>query len=327
MNNKLYRHVAPYTIETIEQNLDKPQTEYVTIQYLYCGICGGDYSVYIGRRNEYPVSLGHEFVGKIIDIGNDVTCFKIGDYVISDYNYRCGECINCLSGKTHLCLYNNRQAFSNRAFAQYGNVHNNYLHLIPKFDFMPKACLIEPLSCVIHACELCKLSPEMNIIINGCGSIGMLFVFYLTHILSFKNVYINEKNEKRKKNILDFFPVNAYVTDKNISSDYIIECSNSLEGLQYALDICDLGEHICIMSHIYGLNTSFVYENICKKELIPLFPLRNGNINIIESAIKYITFFWDDSYNQMLGIFDDIHIAFAQKDITPYNKQIIKLCN
>ena len=325
MRNKIYFCTAPLKMEPTMVELDNPMKNYVTVQYLYCGICGGDYSTYIGRRNCYPMSLGHEFVGKVIAIGEDVTKLHIGDYVISDFNYRCGKCSYCLSGKSHLCLKNNIQKFSNRAFAQFGNIHENYLHVIPQMTYLSKACLIEPLSCVIHACKMCKFTPDMRIVINGCGSIGMLFVFYLTQVLSFKNIFIIETNASRKKNILSNFPVMSYDVAKKDSFDYIIECSNSIEGMRTSLDLCGLGGHICIMSHIYGINTSFVYESICKKELISTFPLRNGNVDIIRAAIKYINSYWLDEYNQMLGLFNNIYEAFDSKETTPYNKQIVKL--
>ncbi len=325
MNNKVYYHTAPYKIETLNNTIALPTKEYVTVKYLYCGICGGDYSTYIGRRNNFPYSLGHEFIGRVINIGNDVSTLHIGDYVISDFNYRCGECSNCISGKSHLCLQNDIQKFTNRAFSQYGNIHKNYLYKIPLFSFLPKACLIEPLSCVIHACNLCKFNKNMDIVINGCGSIGMLFVFYLSKVLSFKNIYINEINKTREKNIIKYFHVKAYKPDIIDKYDYIIECSNSTDGMKKSLDLCSVGNNICIMSHLYGTNTSFVYENICKKELVPIFPLRNGNIDTIKLAINYIDNFWDDDAKDLLGIYDDIYLAFSQKNITGFNKQIVRI--
>lgn len=47
MNNKVYYHTAPYKIEAVNDILTLPTEKYVTLEYLYCGICGGDYSTYI----------------------------------------------------------------------------------------------------------------------------------------------------------------------------------------------------------------------------------------------------------------------------------------
>lgn len=325
LQNKVYLHTAPYTITEQFNYLQKPDLEFVTVKYLFCGICGGDYSVYCGRRNSYPASLGHEFVAKIIAIGKNVKNFSIGDLVVSDFNYRCGKCKYCNTGKSHLCLENNIQKFSNRGFALYGNIHQNYLHKIPAFSFLPKACLIEPLSCVIHAAE--TLWPRINssIVVNGCGSIGMLFIFYLTRVLNYTNVKIIETNEKRCENILTNFSVEAYNPSKTENIDIIIECSNSLEGLRNILELCPQGIDICIMSHLYGLDTAFVYEIICKKELNASFPLRNGEADNITLATSYIDDFWNSEDNYLIGIYDNVAEAFLHKASAACNKQIVQM--
>lgn len=323
--NKVYLHTAPYIISEIFDYLQEPDSEFVTVKYLFCGICGGDYSVYCGRRSSYPVSLGHEFVATIIAIGKNVKNFRIGDLVVSDFNYRCGKCKYCNTGRSHLCLENNIQKFSNRGFAQYGNIHQNYLHRIPAFSFLPKACLIEPLSCVIHAFGTLRTRINPSIVVNGCGSIGMLFIFYLTRILNYTNVKIIETNEKRCENILTNFPVNIYNPLETEAIDIIIECSNSLEGLKHILEICPQGIDICIMSHLYGLDTSFVYEIICKKELNATFPLRNGEAENINLAASYINKFWKSEDNDLIGIYDNVAEAFSHKASATYNKQVIKM--
>lgn len=323
--NTVYYHTAPYKIEQSMLPLSAPESEYILVQYLFCGICGGDYSAYCGRRIDYPVSLGHEFVAVIVELGINCMEFSVGDFVISDFNYRCNECKYCKNGMSHLCVHNNIQKFSNRGFANFATIHKNYLYKIPLFDFLPKACLIEPLSCVIHACEKISFSTESTIVINGGGSIGMLFAFYLTRILNCTHVQIIEKNGMRLNKILWHFPVTDYQYNDSDYPDLVIECSNSIEGMYTALDICGMGGSLCIMSHLYGLNTSFIYETICKKELQVSFPLRNGERRNIESAIYYIDNYWSESDNNMLGIFNNVEEAFSHKTSTIYNKQIIKL--
>ena len=89
--------IQPHKFINIRSYLpDSIPVEYVRIKYLYCGICGGDYSRYLGYRTEYPISLGHEFVAQILDYnGLQSTDFKKGDYVVSDFNYRCNNCSYC----------------------------------------------------------------------------------------------------------------------------------------------------------------------------------------------------------------------------------------
>ena len=107
----------PNKVKLIKNSMPATEEEYVNIEYLYCGICGGDYSVYRGYRQSYSVSLGHEFVARVISVGQSVKNIHPGQYVVSDFNYRCNECIYCKTNRSHLCIKNDIGLFSNRGFA------------------------------------------------------------------------------------------------------------------------------------------------------------------------------------------------------------------
>ncbi len=315
----------PRRFEVEHQILSAPPPNYVTLQYLYCGICGGDYSCYLGRRTNYPISLGHEFVAKIIDTGISRR-FSTGDIVVSDFNYRCGRCRFCRKGRSHLCIHHADGYFSNRGFAQYGNVHENYLYLIPKPTWLPRACLIEPLSCVIHACEMIPVRVESHILIVGGGSIGSMFAFYLTRHLCCQEVDIVERIEPRAHNLELCFGV--HISDGKAGPyDLAIDCSNEMEGTLLALNAAEHGGHICIMSHLYGLDTSFIYEEICKKELNAVFPLRNGEATNMRAAIDLIVTHWEQSYDRLIHIYNNVERGFADKATSPWNKQIIQMAH
>lgn len=126
MNNYGYILTKPYIFEYVNSNIEPPQDKYIQVKYLYCSICGGDYSQFIGRRANYPISLGHEFIGKIVAVGNKVNGFKVGDYVISDFNYRCNNCFFCKNHQSHLCDKNDIQLFTNRGFFQFANIDIEY---------------------------------------------------------------------------------------------------------------------------------------------------------------------------------------------------------
>ena len=322
LNNNTYFLTAPYTFQKNENFLPKVEEEFVTVKFLYCGVCGSDYSKYMGRRNKYPVSLGHEFVAQVVHTGNNVSEFTEKDLVVSDLNYRCNVCNYCKDQKSHLCIQNGIGRFSNRGFSNYANIHKSYLYKIPSFTFLPIACLAEPLSCVLHACEKLVISSEFTILINGCGSIGMLFVFYLKKILQHDKIKVLEINEQKSVKIQNCFGISTYKCGDTF--DLIIECSNSIEGLYNALQVSQSGKAICIMSHLYGEDTSFVYEYICKKELDSVFPLRNGSSHNMHLAISYLYSFWKEEYNSLLGIYDTPMDAFSNKMHDSYSKQIVK---
>ena len=63
----------------------------VRVAVAYCGICGSDHHKVAGKRNthpiKYPVPLGHEISGHVVEIGEGVTEFKVGDAVTVDPNW------------------------------------------------------------------------------------------------------------------------------------------------------------------------------------------------------------------------------------------------
>ena len=79
------------------------------------------------------------------------------------------------------------------------------------------------------------------------------------------------------------------------------------------------------MSHLYGTDTSFVYETLCKKELHAVFPLRNGNVSNVTTAIDLISRNWQPTFNSLIRVYSDINQAFSEKDKTPYNKQVVQI--
>jgi L-iditol 2-dehydrogenase len=323
MKNKVYYFTAPQNIEMRETPLNELDSHDARVRFFYCGICGGDYSVYLGRRKVYPVSLGHEFVGEVIQVGDNVRNVKPGEFVVSDFNYRCGECTYCENEQTHLCVNNNIQKFSNRGFAQYADIKADYLFNTPYTCPEPQACFIEPLSCVIHAIDQCKITNQSRVLVVGCGNIGTMACFYLHKIKELKDIDVLENNSNRLVRVKQCFDVGE--ADRNKKYDCIIECSNSVSGMESALDHTSHGGYICIISHLYGLETSFIYEQLCKKEIHALFPLRNGNAQNMRHAINYIHDYWVSDYNILLEIYKSIHQAFKDKEHCICNKQIIHI--
>lgn len=325
MINHIYYCTAPGCFSLKTNTLpDETPLNYVLIKYLYCGICGGDYSVYIGRRQAYPISLGHEFIGTVLSVGPNVINLHPNQYVISDFNFRCGECEFCKNNHSHLCHYNNIQKFSNRAFAEYGLIHKDYLYPVTIKNKIEIACFIEPLSCILHAFDIWKIPYNYPILINGVGSIGTMAVFYLCSVLQCKNVYINDINTLREEKIMKLFSVKNY-KDYPQKFEYIFESTNSIDGIKFSLDTAISGTYMCIMSHLYGEDTSFIYERICQKEIQPVFPLRNGDPQFMFQAINYIAKYWENSYNILYQIDTNLKKLFEEKPQNPFNKQIVDL--
>ncbi|WP_010250349.1 zinc-dependent alcohol dehydrogenase family protein [Myroides injenensis] len=97
-----YSKSMPLTIEEVE--LDKPQRREVLVKIKAAGLCHSDLSVINGDRpRPLPMALGHEAAGIIIEKGEEVNDFEVGDHVVFSFLPSCGHCIYCQTGRVALC--------------------------------------------------------------------------------------------------------------------------------------------------------------------------------------------------------------------------------
>lgn len=302
------------------------KNDYVRVKNIYCGICGGDYSKYIGNRDKYNITLGHEFIAVIIEVGIDVINFSVGDLVVSDINFRCGECYYCKNNLSHLCDLVDIEFFSNRSFAKYSDYHFSYLI---KVNNLQKNILsginVEPLSCVIHAFNTYDIKTYTNILIVGAGNIGSLACFYLSRCLNHSNIYIKELKSEKMNFVIEHFDCKAYSDE--VDYDLIFEATDDIEGLIFSLNKIKKGGQLCSISHLYGINTSIVYEIILKKEIKINFPLRNGDKINLYKAYNLIDVYWKEKYNSCIELHDisEINEGFISKKTSYKNKQAISM--
>jgi S-(hydroxymethyl)glutathione dehydrogenase/alcohol dehydrogenase len=94
----------PLVVQDLE--LEAPRRGEVLVRLQACGICHTDmYSASGADPSGYaPCVLGHEGAGVVEAVGEDVTSVKPGDHVVTLFSPQCGECVNCRSGKTNICV-------------------------------------------------------------------------------------------------------------------------------------------------------------------------------------------------------------------------------
>lgn len=152
----------------------------VLIKIEAAGICGTDLhicSVPPGHPAGENVVLGHEFVGIIVEKGEEVSAFEIGDRVVADPNLTCGYCRYCQDGMHNFCEnMTTLGIFIDGGFAEYLVAPFKALFKISG-DVKPEyAALAEPLACVVNGTEKVKVQPGQSVLIIGAGPIGMLFM-------------------------------------------------------------------------------------------------------------------------------------------------------
>ena len=164
-------------LELLDKEVATPLDDKVKIKVHYAGICGTDIHTYEGHyKVNFPVTLGHEFSGEIVEVGADVKDFKVGDRVTSETTfYICNECEYCESKDYNLC--NHRKGIGTQvdgAFTNYVIAREESLHHIPDEVSYQSAAMTEPLACAHHGVSKIQVNSGDVAVVMGPGPIGLL---------------------------------------------------------------------------------------------------------------------------------------------------------
>ena len=97
----------------------------VLIKIHKASICGTDvhiwnWDAWAQKTIPVPMVVGHEFVGRIVEVGNNVKDFRVGELVSGEGHVVCGRCRNCMAGRRHLCAHTSGIGVNRPgAFAEY----------------------------------------------------------------------------------------------------------------------------------------------------------------------------------------------------------------
>lgn len=158
-----------------------------------CGICAGDVKAMHGAERIWgdgkspsfakpPFIPGHEFLGKVVEVGANRTDFAIGDRVTADQIVPCGKCKFCKTGRYWMCEIHNTFGFqhtNNGGMAEYVRYPQTaVVHKVPFELATEKALLIEPYACSKHAVDRAGITNEDVVVISGAGTLGLGMVTY-----------------------------------------------------------------------------------------------------------------------------------------------------
>ncbi len=171
----------------------------VIVEVAQAGICGTDLHIF---RDEYhstfPLIAGHEFVGRVVEVGRNGSWLRRGDRVAVDPNLYCGECYYCRQEQSNHCL--NWQGIGITrpgAFGEFVAVPARACYQVPDTITDTQAAFVEPLSCVIHALKRCRVWPGDDVLIFGAGPMGLVLVQALRHTGA-SLIVVVEKDQARR---------------------------------------------------------------------------------------------------------------------------------
>lgn len=147
------------------------------VKVLGCGLCGSDIVKLKNHLANNGTVLGHEIVGKIVDIKSD-TNFKKDDIIVSSHHIPCGKCEYCKNGNVSMCRHFKQTNIIPGGFSQYIFLSEEHLqnvaYLKPENLTEIEASFYEPLGCCVRAVKRACLNPNSTALVIGLGSVGIL---------------------------------------------------------------------------------------------------------------------------------------------------------
>ena len=247
-----------------DREIPKAYGDKVLIKIKACGICGTDMHIFDGDEGAAPTpagtTLGHEFSGEVVEIGEMVHGIKVGDKVCVDPNKLCNECSFCKDGIGHFC--DNMVGIGTTVdggFAEYCLVPMSQVYKFEKDITFAEAAMTEPVACCLHGIDMCNINVGDTVLVIGGGMIGLIML----QLASLKGAAtlilvepIKEKREHALKLGADIVidPINENVAEvlarNNIGRiNTVIECVGKTATIEQAISLS--GKYSTVM--MFGL--------------------------------------------------------------------------
>ena len=173
----------------------------VLIKVKRTAICGTDLHIYkwdewAQKTIPVPMVVGHEFVGEVVEVGENVNDYSAGMLVSGEGHIVCGRCRNCMAGRRHLCPFTSGVGVNrDGAFAEYIAIPNaNVWHHADGID-LDVASIFDPFGNAVHTALQWDMVGE-DVLITGAGPIGAMAAAVARHVGA-RNVVITDVNDYR----------------------------------------------------------------------------------------------------------------------------------
>lgn len=192
---------GPEDLRIEEVPVSRPGADEVLLKVDVCGICGTDVHILRGHFPvpNLPLIPGHEFAGRVADVGSGVDQVGVGDFVTADINIGCDRCYYCRHQMRMFCPHLSQiGVHRDGAFAEYVKAPATAVYRLP--DDMPpeQGAYVEPLACAVHGQERADIRAGSTVAIIGAGPMGLVHV-QLSKLRGAAQIIVSEPNAARRE--------------------------------------------------------------------------------------------------------------------------------
>lgn len=254
----------------------------VLVRVAVTGICGSDVPrVLSNAAHYYPIVLGHEFSGYVVEVGENVKSVSKDDHVVGVPLLPCMDCEDCKNGNYSLCKkYSFVGSRINGSMAEYVSLPEQNVFKIDKDIPYESAAFFEPSTVALHGIYQSKFNQAENVAVIGSGTIG-LFTMQWLKILGAKKVSMfdvdNHHLEIAKKLDADYAissldeKLNDTVNDitNGRGYEFVYVTTGAPQAIKTAFDLCQNKGTICLIGTPTKEITFSVreWETINRKEM------------------------------------------------------------
>jgi L-iditol 2-dehydrogenase len=286
------------------EEMPKPKIEpdEILVEMKACGICGSDLMEWY-LKNRAPLVLGHEPSGVIVEVGNKVENFKLGERVFVHHHVACLTCHYCLRGDFTMCKKFGQTHIYPGGFAQYFKVPAPNLQIdtlkIPDTVSFEEATLTEPVACCLRALRKCIVQPGDTVVIIGAGPPGIINAM-LSRSFGASQIILSDLVKYRLEAAKSFgadLTINPQrenlvekvrkVTD-GIGADLVIVTAPNVKALLEGIDACRRGGTVCLFAPTAPAEYMRVSPHRLFFSEIKLIPSYSASHSETRAALKLI---------------------------------------
>ncbi|MDI6786108.1 MAG: zinc-dependent dehydrogenase [bacterium] len=238
------------------ENMATPHScpEEILVKVEASGICGSDVMEWY-RIHKVPLVLGHEIAGTIVEIGNKVTKYNVGDRVSVSHHVPCNNCHYCLNKHHTVCETLRSTNFYPGGFSEYIQIPainvDRGVYLLPDQVSFDEGTFIEPLACVIRGQQIANIKPHHTVLVIGSGIAGLLHI-HLAKAMGVNRIIATDISDYRLEAALNLGADFAFSAQENIPSyirqvndgylaDIILLCTGAVSAINQAFQSIERG--------------------------------------------------------------------------------------